>query len=319
MNCSYLANDSTTTLPGVYIAQVAVLSVAFPLSFIGMVLNIVFICQKKTNFLARRIVYLTVVTTLQLGTLWFSSIPTFKRDPPISRYQFCVDGATLYLSATVGSVWMMAILVCSTCFSLVTQLCGCSCCFSRRLCFRNYCLELLLVMITLLIGLVFSMFTYKTIRLIIDIDTASLYFFLLPLAIVMISSIGNIILIIWFCTRLCIWRRQITRKKAAAALILKEIGLFKALLVLILCFMPSPWFSVIGQTIVAPFISYFPLLIFGSLYYSFRSRTSADIETAGPGLQTSPPSTIPTNTAEHAPNFLSPSTNEPSEVTPLIT
>ena len=319
MNCSYLANDSTTTLPGVYIAQVAVLSVAFPLSFIGMVLNIVFICQKKTNFLARRIVYLTVVTTLQLGALWFSSIPTFKRDPPISRYQFCVDGATLYLSATIGSVWMMSILVCSVCFSLVTQLCGCSCCFSRRLCFRNYCLEILLVMITLLIGLVFSVLTYKTIRLITDIDTASLYFFLLPIAIVAISLIGNIILIIWFCTRLCIWRRQITRKKAAAALILNEIGLFKILLFLMFFyFMPSPWFSVLGQTIIAS--PPFPLLIFGFLWYSFRSRTSADIETAGPGLQTNPPSTrvsLPTDTADHAPNSLSPSTAEPSEVTPL--
>ena len=36
---------------------------------------------------------------------------------------------------------------------------------------------------------------------------------------------------------------------------------------------------------------------------------------------TNPPSTrvsLPTDTAEHAPNFLSPSTAEPSEVTPLI-
>ncbi len=59
MNCKYLVNDSlypayaypnqnsniTTTLPDVYIAQAAVLSVMFPLSFIGMVLNIVFICR----------------------------------------------------------------------------------------------------------------------------------------------------------------------------------------------------------------------------------------------------------------------------------
>ena len=36
---------------------------------------------------------------------------------------------------------------------------------------------------------------------------------------------------------------------------------------------------------------------------------------------TNPPSTrvsLPTDTAEHAPNFLSPSTSEPSEVTPLV-
>ncbi len=322
MNCTYLVNDSTTTLPNVYIAQVAILSFVFPLSFVGMVLNIVFICRKKTNFLVRRTVYLTVVTTLQLGALWFSNIPTFERDPYISRYQFCVDGATLYLSATIGSIWMMSILACSTFFSLVTQLYDCLCCFSKKLCFRNYCLEILLVMITLLIGLVFSMFTYKTVRLITDIDTASLYFFLLPLVIVAISWIGNIIICIWFCTRLYIWRRQITRKKAAAALILNEVGFLKLLLALIICFMPSPWFSVIGQTIVLPSISPFPLLMFGCLYYNSRSRNRADIETPDPGLLTAPPSTrvsLSTDTTEHAPNFLSPSTAEPSEVTPMMT
>ena len=318
MNCNYFDDSNPDSMPDVYIAQAAVLSVVFPLSFIGMVLNIVFICRKKTTFLVRRIVYMTVITTLQLGALWFSSIPTFKRDHSISWYQFCMDGAILYMSATIGSVWMMAILVCSVCFSLVTQLWGCSCCFSRWLCFRNYCLEILLVMMTLLIGLVFSVLTYKTIRLITDIDTASLYFFLLPLAIMMISFIGIIILIIWLCTRLCIWRSQITRRKAAAALVRNELKLFTLLLPLISYFIPSLWFPAIGHIIIAPFISSFPLIIFGSLYYSFRSRTSADIETAGPGLQTAPPSTIPTNTADHAPNFLSPSTAEPSEVTPLI-
>ena len=81
-------------------------------------------------------------------------------------------------------------------------------------------------------------------------------------------------------------------------------------------------------TCIATFMSSFPLLVFVYMCYSFRSRTRhvrfanrADIETAGPGLRTAPPSTrvsLPTDTADHAPNFLSPSTAEPSEVTPLI-
>ena len=44
-----------------------------------------------------------------------------------------------------------------------------------------------------------------------------------------------------------------------------------------------------------------------------RFANRADIETAGPGLRTAPPSTrvsLPTDTADHAPNFLSPSTAE---------
>ena len=337
MNCNYLVNDSlypaylypnqdsnsTTTVPDVYIAEAAVLSVMFPLSFIGMVLNIVFICRKKTNFVVRRMVYLTVITTLQLGALWFASIPAFKRDDLL--YQFCVDGGILYMSAITSSLWMMSILFCSVYFNLVTKLYGCSCCFSRR---QNYCLEFLLIMITLLIGLVFGVFTHKivtSISLIIDIDldVAATCFFSLPVAIVMISVIGNTSLIcIWFCR----WRRQIAIKRRATAILVQhEIKVLKLLLFLIGYFVLHSWLPALGQTIFETVMSLFPLLTFGCLCYSFCSRTrhvSADIETAGPGLQTAPPSTrvsLPTDTAEHAPNFLSPSTNEPSEVTPLIT
>ncbi len=83
MDCSYLDlyyptnNITTLTLPRVYIVQAAVLSVhvVFIPSSVGMVLNIVFICRRKTNFLVRGIVYMTVITTLQLGALWLWSIP----------------------------------------------------------------------------------------------------------------------------------------------------------------------------------------------------------------------------------------------------
>ncbi len=69
MDCNFfdLMNDYpniTIPLLGSYIAQAVVLSVVFPLSFVGMVFNIVFICRRKTNFLVRRIVYMTVITTL---------------------------------------------------------------------------------------------------------------------------------------------------------------------------------------------------------------------------------------------------------------
>ena len=344
MNCSYFLNESlypaylypnqdsniTTTLPDVYIAEAAVLSVVFPLSFIGMVLNIVFIiiCRKITIFLQRGIVYLTVITTLYIGALWFSSIPGFKRDYSISWYQFCIDGAILYMSAITSSLWMMSILFCSICFSLVTQLYGHSCCFSRRpRSNENYCLEFMLdnVMITLLIGLVFGVFTHKivtSISLIIDtdLDLAATYFFLLPVAIVMISVIGNTSLI---CVWRYLWRRKITERRAAAALVQKEIKFIKLVLFLIGYFVSHLWFPALGKTIIATPISLFPLLVSGFLYYySFRNRTRADIETVSPGLPTAPPSTrvsLPTDTAEHAPNSLSPSTNEPSEVTPLMT
>ncbi len=343
MECSYLDSNLSyypylpninTTLP-VYIAQAVVLSVVFPLSFVGTVLNIVFICRRKTNFLVRRIVYMTVITTLQLGVLWLWSIPAFKPDE--SMFNFCAKVQRVYFSiAQSGVVWTMAILVCSINFTLVTKLCGC---FSRRRPWSDrsrFLLECIFVTITLLVGLVFSVlgyFTYFTAAVDTPLTTGrgaqQIITLAIPPAIVLISLMGNVVLTIWFCT---LWRRQIARRRD----VLKEIGIFFALFFFTLFVLGMDIFTifyfitpvVITQIVISPLLSCFPLLVFGYMCYSFRSRTRhvrfanrADIETAGPGLRTAPPSTrvsLPTDTADHAPNFLSPSTAELSEVTLLM-
>ena len=221
MDCSYLDPDPdswypystniNTTLPDVYIAQAAVLSVVFPLSFVGMVLNIVFICRRKTNFLVRRIVYMTVITTLQLGALWLWSIPAFKRDE--SMFHFCYQVRRVYFSvAKSGLLWITAILVCSIYFTLVS--------FSRRRPCSDrsrFLLEFIFVMITLLVGLVFSVLTNFALYL-----TQQMIILVIPPVLVLISFIGNVVLTIWFCT---LWRRQIARRRD----VLKEIGIFFAL------------------------------------------------------------------------------------------
>ena len=340
MECSYLDPGSypwsypypniNTTLPDVFIAQAVVLSVVFPSSFVGMVLNIVFICRRKTNFLVRRIVYMTVITTLQLGALWLWSIPAFKQDE--SMFNFCNKVKCVYISvANSGLMWVTTILVCSIYFTLVTKLCGC---FSRRRPWSDrsrFLLEFIFVMITLLPGLVLSVLGYYTYIAVINFAQ---YFrqiiIFIPPALVVISFIGNVVLTIWFCT---LWRRQIARRRD----VLKEIGIFFALFFFTLfvfgldvCnvfFIITPP-VVIAQIVMSSPLSCFPLLVFGYMCYSFRSRTRhvrfanrAGIETGGLGLRTAPPSTrvsLPTDTADHAPNFLSPSTAEPSEVTPLM-
>ena len=334
MDCRYLDSrysyppNINTTLPDVFIAQAVVLSVVFPLSFVGTVLNIVFLCRRKTNFLVRRIVYLTVITTLQLGAFWLWSIPAFKPDE--SMFNFCDEVKDVYISVAYGGGMLItAIQVCSIYFTLVTKLGGC---FSRRLPWSDrsrLLLECIFVMTTLLAGIVLSVLVYC-----LDINSnSSLYLALsiavIPPALVLISFLGNVILITWFC----LWRRQIARRRD----VLKEIGIFFALFFFTLFVIGMDICSgfnyyitpdiVITQIVICSFLSCFPLLVFGYLCYSFRSKTRhvrfanrADIETAGLGLRTAPPSTrvsLPTDTADHAPNFLSPSTAEPSEVTPL--
>ena len=54
---------------------------------------------------------------------------------------------------------------------------------------------------------------------------------------------------------------------------------------------------------------------------SQQRRVTTKAQVPATNRHTNPPSTrvsLPTDTAEHAPNFLSPSTAEPSEVTPLM-
>ncbi len=54
---------------------------------------------------------------------------------------------------------------------------------------------------------------------------------------------------------------------------------------------------------------------------NLQRKVTTKAQVPATNRHTNPPSTrvsLPTDTAEHAPNFLSPSTAEPSEVTPLI-
>ena len=250
----------------------------------------------------------------------------------------------LYISvANSGGMWIIAILICSINFTLVTKLCGC---FSRRRPWSDrsrFLLEFIFVMITLLAALALSVlgyFTYFTAAVDTPLTTGrgaqQIITLAIPPAIVLISLMGNVVLTIWFCT---LWRRQIARRRD----VLKEIGIFFALFFFTLFLMGMDICTlfvldsfvfdimlaiVITQIVLSPPLSCFPLLVFGYMCYSFRSKTRhvrfanrADIETAGPGLRTAPPSTrvsLPTDTADHAPNFLSPSTAELSEVTLLI-
>ncbi len=274
---------------------------------------------------------MTVITTLQLGALWLWSIPAFKPDELMLN--FCYQVRDVYVSlANSGGMLIMAILICSIYFTLVTKLGGC---FSRRLPWSDrsrLLLECIFVMTTLLAGLVFSVLIYLPTNIYLSTKEingiALLLTLVIPPALVLMSFLGTVTLITWFC----LWRRQIARRRD----VLKEIGIFFALFIFTLFVVGMDMFTiffvtpaiVIAQIVISSLLSCFSLLVFGYLWYSFRNRTRhvrfasrADIETAGPGLRTAPPSTrvsLPTDTADHAPNFLSPSTAEPSEVTPLM-
>ena len=113
-------------------------------------------------------------------------------------YDFCYEVEYVCVSVTnIGVMWIMALLVCSIYFTLVTKLCGC---FSRRRLWSDrsrFLLEFIFVMITLLPGLVFSVLAYRYNETTISFDpffTQQIITLVIPPALVLISFIGNVVL-----------------------------------------------------------------------------------------------------------------------------
>ncbi len=137
-----------------------------------------------------------------------------------------------------------------------------------------------------------------------------------------IGLVCIVLLVIWFC--MLVKKKWLKNK---AKFVCTQMGHTLIILVVLLigntaCFYPeNDYYLVVFSAIriIAP-IS-FGVYILISIPSLQRRVTTAKAKVFATNRHTNPPSTrvsLPTDTAEHAPNFLSPSTAEPSEVTPLI-
>ncbi len=107
------------------LAQRVLFSLEFLFTFIGLVLNIVFVCRKKTNFLTRLFVYLSVATTLLVGLGLVTSIP--------ETCDYFIVLGLVYI------IWIATILSYTAYSTLLSKLCAqtCSCCMRRQPCCVN--------------------------------------------------------------------------------------------------------------------------------------------------------------------------------------
>ena len=342
----YLPHNATipVDVPSVYLAQAIIYSLEFPVSVVGAIISLIFICQRKTNFLVRVLIYSSVITTLILGISWVYCVPAFK--PGISMVAFCnsfyydifytYGPLTLLLTASLLSCSFSLIFVQKFCS--ITGTCNncCQCCQRNRLLPRSagVCLEVLFIAVIIMVAIP-SAYTLQILR-----GSTMTYFELLFVLVYLLtfglSHLSDILLVILFCIR----RDYIARRRV----MLKEIGIFFAhvlesilvgLVYILFCLGPvghmiSGQAAAIALSILLAPLSLFPLCVFVCMRYILRippredrreGDNRHDIQTAGGGLQTAPPSTrvsLPSDTAAHAPNFLSPSTAEPTDVTPLL-
>ena len=331
--------------------QAAILTVELPVSFIGMILSFVFVCRNRPNFLVRVFTYSCIPVTLILAIFWLNNLPVFNETEAWREY--CGNICLLSPGLLTVLQWIIAVLSCTISISLLQKLCStyCDCCSRCRQpsCWRNtrvrVCSEILFVILVvvvplLIFGAEYGIEFYADIDFemkfedFIDIlDTITFYNFyigfvtLVPLA---LSFISDIVLAVWFCKV----RRQIARRGA----IYKELVLFGIhLLVTVLTTLQYIFFSWvpsqlthdgsgIAMMVVLTLLALFPFCV--HVYMICSSRTpprenrpagNRNLQTAG--QQTVPVSTrvsLPSDTAAHAPNFLSPSTAEPTDTTPLL-
>ena len=341
----------------VVLVRAVVLTAELPVSFIGAILNFVFVCRNKPNFLVRVYAYTCIPVTLILAAFWLNNLPVLWKMSYGFWFQPCVALHLLLTGLLPVLLWIIAVLSCTISINLLQKLCNtyCSCCSrcTQPSCWRNtrvrVCLEILFILLAIVVPLLIFAAIYGTelyvtnslsfseriyyIHVFYRISYSSFcvgFVMVVPLA---LSFISDIVLIVWFCKV----RRQIARR----ATMYKELVLFAIhLLVNVLATLLFIFFYLaylvppqlipdgneFAATIVLTLLTLFPFCVHVYMICSFctpgrenRPARIYNLQTAG--LQTVPPSTrvsLPTDTAAHAPNFLSPSTAEPTDVTPLL-
>ena len=285
---STLCQMQLEATPKFTLAQIVLFSLELLFTFIGLVLNIVFVCRKKTNFLTRLFVYLSVATTLLVGLSLVWSI----LEPCSNNF--------IFIGVNVGGLvyitWIATVLSFTAYSTLLSKLCAqtCSCCMRRQPCCVNRTpkqLEVVLVLVTivlpipLVLGIVGVAFenlvspTVNVLAIIIDSIGGPIIYGASPAG-MLLTLIGYVILLVWFCAQ----RRLIARRRCAVLFVKELVMWFMYFIVNILDIAyVALYFYVmlsqnyrkeirIGLIIVTTIATIYPYCVLGYLLYSFRTK-----------------------------------------------
>ncbi len=296
----------------------------------ALILQLFFICRYKSTFLHRQFLYTTIVVILFYisGILYTSTVDV------VCPFFFLITGNLAGYITYVEILQMTTIhllLLYQLCKHMKTRtmqrLQACCCNIRPRLWHdvMIVCIQLGLPLPILIAEIVVRWKTPFESKL---YDSEVEYYYIIaPLLAVniLLGLVCIVMLVLWFGI---LWKRRLLKSKVK--FVCTQIGHILLVLVVYL----------IGNILLLPILySYdynygievsfvmrtFPPVSF-SVYIlmsirNLRSKVTSKAQVFATNRHTNPPSTrvsLPTDTAEHAPNFLSPSTAEPSEVTPLI-
>ncbi len=279
-----------------------------------LILQLFFICRYKSTFLHRQFLYTTVVIILLNIIFCFDVCLGFLITNTLNRYLLYVEMmqiTTIHL--------LLLYKLCKHIETRTTQRLKALCCNIRPRLWHEVmivCIQLGFPLALLIIEIVMIQKTSYHLEMIICYS--------IVLAVnILLGLICIVLLVLWLCM---LWKRRLLKSKAKFVCTqMGHILFFLAVLftfnLLALCqLFPFHYINTILDVMqIFPPVSFGVYILMSISSQQRRVTTKAQVPATN--RHTNPPSTrvsLPTDTAEHAPNFLSPSTAGPSEVIPLI-
>ena len=319
-NCLNISENVINQFPVRKISSI----ISIPLLLVPtLILQLFFIYRYKSTFLHRQFLYTTVVVLL-LNVINIVYPSSLNHCPLSLLIVYRLNWYFYYVEMLqIATIHLLLLYkLCKHMQTKTTQRLQTLCCNIRPRLWNDVmivCTQLGLPLPVLIVDIVVMLKTNS------DAFTIREYnYFFLPLVAVntLLGLVCIVLLVVWFC--------MLVKKKllkSRAKFVCTQMGHILIVLVVLLIVNTAYFYSNYVNFSLAVFTAVrtiapvsFGVYILISLP-NLQRKTTTKAQVFATNRHTNPPSTrvsLPTDTAEHAPNFLSPSTAEPSEVTLLV-
>ena len=336
-------DDNVSNNTNVYctnVSQIQVVSIFGIISTLlllvpSLILQLFFICRYKSTFIHRQFLYTTIVVIL-LGII-YTVYPSSFGCLTFSLFVYSLNRYLMYVEILqITTIHLLLLYKFSK--HMETRIMQTLCCkvskhregtrTTQRL--QTLCSNIRprlwheVVIVCIQLGLplpILIAYLYVPTAAFFSFALVETYCFFLPLLAtsILLDLVCIVLLVVWLCK---LWKRKLLRSKAKFVctqmghiIFVLVVFLIGNILIFFSGFFRSLEVIFAIQTVVPVSFGVYIIISLPSLKRKVPTRALAT------NRHTNPPSTrvsLPTDTAEHAPNFLSPSTAEPSEVTLLV-
>ncbi len=318
-------------LSDIELQEIRIVSIiSIPLLLVPLILQLFFNCRYKSTFLHRQFLYTTIVVILFNidGILYTSTFDVVC--PFFSLITNSLDNYITFVEI-LQMTTIHLLLLYQLCKHMKTRtmqrLQACCCNIHPHLWHEVMivCIQFGLPLPILIAEIVVRLKTpFKSKKRLFEVEN---YYIIGPLLAVntLLGLICIVLLVLWFGM---LWKRKLLKSKVK--FVCTQMGHILLVLVVYLIgnilLLPILYrynYAYYGLEVTVVMRTFIPVSFGVYILMSIRNlkrKVTSKAQVPVTNLHTNPPSTrvsLPTDTAEHAPNFLSPSTAEPSEVTPL--